>query len=57
MLITSCLHMHLCDTFTSLTKYFILGYLMNHDVVFDDGPRVQFLSEHLRSLADAVRYC
>jgi hypothetical protein len=57
VLITSCLHMHLCDTFTSLTKYFILGYLMNHDVVFDDGPRVQFLSEHLRSLADAVRYC
>ncbi|CAL4977027.1 unnamed protein product [Urochloa decumbens] len=31
------------------------GYPMNQDVVFDDGPRVQFLSEHLRSLADSVR--
>ncbi|RCV24089.1 hypothetical protein SETIT_5G056800v2 [Setaria italica] len=31
------------------------GYPMNHDVVFDDGPRVEFLSEHLRSLADSVR--
>ncbi|PAN31556.1 hypothetical protein PAHAL_5G427500 [Panicum hallii] len=31
------------------------GYPMNQDVVFDDGPRVEFLSEHLTSLADSVR--
>ncbi|CAO2180408.1 unnamed protein product [Urochloa humidicola] len=31
------------------------GYPMNQDVVFDDGPRVEFLSEHLRSLADSIR--
>ncbi|KAF8724101.1 hypothetical protein HU200_021114 [Digitaria exilis] len=31
------------------------GYAMKQDVVFDDGPRVEFLSEHLRSLADSVR--
>ncbi|KAF8762243.1 hypothetical protein HU200_009796 [Digitaria exilis] len=30
-------------------------YAMKQDVVFDDGPRVEFLSEHLRSLADSVR--
>ena len=29
---------------------------MNQGVIFDDGPRVEFLSEHLTSLADSVRY-
>ncbi|XP_024314915.1 beta-glucosidase 10 [Brachypodium distachyon] len=31
------------------------GYPMHQDVVFDDGPRVEFLSENLRSLLTAVR--
>ncbi|KAK3159978.1 hypothetical protein QOZ80_1BG0053670 [Eleusine coracana subsp. coracana] len=31
------------------------GYPMSQDVVFDDGPRVEFLSEHLKSLLDSVR--
>jgi len=31
------------------------GYPMNQGVIFDDGPRVEFLSEHLTSLADSVR--
>ncbi|XP_024314904.1 cyanidin 3-O-glucoside 7-O-glucosyltransferase (acyl-glucose) isoform X4 [Brachypodium distachyon] len=31
------------------------GYPMHQDVVFDDGPRVEFLSTHLRSLLVAVR--
>ena len=48
--------MHLFNKFTWLTKYLILGYPMNQDVIFDDGPRVEFLSEHLTSLADSVRY-
>jgi len=30
-------------------------YPMNQGVIFDDGPRVEFLSEHLTSLADSVR--
>jgi hypothetical protein len=29
---------------------------MSQDVVFDDSPRVEFLSEHLESLLDSVRY-
>ncbi|OEL23083.1 Beta-glucosidase 11 [Dichanthelium oligosanthes] len=31
------------------------GYPMTQDVEFDDGPRVEFLSEHLRNLVDSVR--
>ncbi|KAF7029161.1 hypothetical protein CFC21_040975 [Triticum aestivum] len=31
------------------------GYPMHQDVVFDDGPRVEFLSEHLKNLLIAVR--
>jgi hypothetical protein len=29
---------------------------MSQDVVFDDSPRVEFLSEHLESLLGSVRY-
>ncbi|KAL6849895.1 hypothetical protein ACP4OV_020522 [Aristida adscensionis] len=31
------------------------GFPMSQDVIFDDGPRVVFLSEHLRSLLNSVR--
>ncbi|KAL6849894.1 hypothetical protein ACP4OV_020521 [Aristida adscensionis] len=31
------------------------GYPMSQDVIFDDGPRVEFLSENIRSLLDSVR--
>ncbi|KAL6627634.1 hypothetical protein ACP70R_031360 [Stipagrostis hirtigluma subsp. patula] len=31
------------------------GYPMSQDVVFDDGPRLKFLSEHLGSLLDSIR--
>ncbi|XP_044354528.1 beta-glucosidase 1-like [Triticum aestivum] len=31
------------------------GYRMHQDVVFDDGPRVEFLSEHLKNLLIALR--
>ncbi|XP_044339795.1 beta-glucosidase 10 isoform X1 [Triticum aestivum] len=31
------------------------GYPMHQDVVFDDGPRVEFLSEHLKNLLIALR--
>ncbi|CAM0880690.1 unnamed protein product [Alopecurus aequalis] len=31
------------------------GYPMHQDVVFDDGPRLEFLSEHLTSLLTAIR--
>ncbi|XP_020152452.1 cyanidin 3-O-glucoside 7-O-glucosyltransferase (acyl-glucose) isoform X4 [Aegilops tauschii subsp. strangulata] len=31
------------------------GYPMHQDVVFGDGPRVEFLSEHLKNLLTAVR--
>ncbi|TVU22453.1 hypothetical protein EJB05_32150, partial [Eragrostis curvula] len=31
------------------------GYPMSQDVVFDDGPRVEFLSEHLEGLLYSVR--
>ncbi|XP_051224220.1 beta-glucosidase 22 [Lolium perenne] len=31
------------------------GYPMHQEVVFDDGPRLEFLSEHLRSLLISLR--
>lgn len=42
--------------FILLTNFFTLGYPMSQDVVFDDGPRVVFLSGNLKSLLDSVRY-